>query len=324
MKRRIKQYFLLVMVLLFMFTFTVLPATATVAEDGPLPVVEDTRKDTIPLPAELQEIQDRIDDYFDLYGDTKKDNEFVKSRRLDELAISEMYIDEDSQKMMVCIDNMNERKIALFKELVSDSEEIVFVDQPYITLQATYNTAGAIQWGSIGWPARDPNNTSKKGFVTVAHAVGGVAINGAVKTESGTQIGALKQKHTGSLDFAFVELSSGNSVANNYNFKGFRLYTGTVNDSVSKYGKSTGKTTGTVLARNVTLTYSDSAGNYYAVPGCARANYSSSSGDSGGPVVSSDGYVIGIHIGLNSNGYPIFLMGSTLYNAVGNLAIVYL
>lgn len=106
------------------------------------------------------------------------------------------------------------------------------------------------------------------------------------------------------LDAAFVKLYNGNSVKRelfngDYYTSEMSVDETLVGVRVYKYGYKTGKTSGVITEVDCSTQLS----NGKIVVGLSKASYSSSSGDSGGAIITDENYKYGVGIHVISSGY---------------------
>ena len=256
---------------------------------------------------ELEAIKSQIEKFVV----TNKDAEEDKVRELiEDIVCIATYVEENA--VCVSIKDYSEEKISLFKELVTDSEHIIFESAEGYIDEVSYvkpgekiiiMVDGSGKEYSMGFRCKrlKSDGTYAKGFVTAAH--GGPYVGNVVYTSGWQQIGNVLAKsysNGGSVDAVFVEVTNSNYDCSNTVYSNGTVLTGgtatlSVGSSVSKYGYATALTSGTIKATNATLTDSSAGITTYNL---YQATYSSSSGDSGGVVFDpSSKLVAGIHKG---------------------------
>lgn len=204
-------------------------------------VDNNTKKEYVDYPYEqLQEIYDVISN--DFLG--KVDN------------LIGLYIDVISNRVVVELEELTAEKIEEFKKNVINSPMIIFDKATMFKQISTVNPgAGFISSSgngcSYGYRARTARGQT--GVVTAGHCFSG-------KGDSIPSVGSVTQySNGGSLDAAFVENTSGATLSNeiviaatgatiplSYFFEDVPL----VGEKVSKYGKTTGLTSGVINAAN--------------------------------------------------------------------------
>lgn len=166
---------------------------------------------------------------------------------------------------------------------------------------------------SFGFVAEDGNGD--RGFVTTGHGVFGL---GTYVAKSGYTLGQVTAwENNYYTDACFVNVDAfdpnrtdlDNKLIQSNEKLGRAKTTITVGSDISKYGKSTGETHGEILATSAYVVWGSGIKFY------AKADYSSSGGDSGGPISIKNPYstisgtefydLIGIHNG-SKDGYRYF------------------
>lgn len=124
------------------------------------------------------------------------------------------------------------------------------------------------------------NSTGKYGFLTASH--GSVQVGDTFKY-SGTEIGSVvTSTNSSSIDAALIERTNNSYVGSTLNGDAGMVCTKSgspiVNETVTMFGRTTGSSTGTILATDY------SVGSY---TGLIKTDCVSQSGDSGGPIIAS-------------------------------------
>lgn len=156
--------------------------------------------------------------------------------------------------------------------------------------------------GSIGFPARYGDRV---GYVTAAHVTGGSSWSIRITRLGEEAYGRVQfYQCSGSLDASFVEFNNSNSSVTNVirpNGTTYRTIMGTSNlviygSSVEAYGSTSGKTTGTVSSTSVShpIGEEDTVITDLFSFNAQYIGDTVQHGDSGGPIVNSSGYLLGI------------------------------
>lgn len=230
-------------------------------------------------------------------------------------------VEDKENYVSVCIKNINEQKIGLFKEIVSNHEAIRFsncsdlrinsVLSPKSIIYHRFIRSGSVvenssvlysqdkYSGSWAFRARDVNDTTVCGMVTASHVLytDSAFINGI-------PFGVAEARYmTSSIDAAFVPYIQYNMfndfvltnylVQENENNQIFyspeevlslETYSPIVGTIVNKRGVATFRTTGVVQSTNFNLTYETHNGSMHTFNHLIRASFLSDPGDSGGIV----------------------------------------
>lgn len=243
---------------------------------------------------ELTEIKNEIDNFqrnrSDKFGET----------------FHAWWLDDSANRIIVAFDELTDEKIKIFKNIVIDSNAIVFTQaKGKAQNEATLLKPGGKITGengsnySIGYAVE---LNGGKGILTSAHGSTRKVQAGQKFFYGSNEIGrCLKTELGGSLDVSFVSVTNRNFfISNTIEIIQRELSTeirypsaGTI---VFKAGATTGVTSGTILSTN----YSGMIdGEIFS--NLTTTNYNSAAGDSGGVVfyVPSDGirYTVGIHKG---------------------------
>ncbi len=256
---------------------------------------------------ELTAIKSHIENYV---ANSSESEDEVVNKLIDSIVCVATYIEENA--ICVTIKDCSEEKISLFKELVINSEHVIFESTEGYVDDVVYvkpgekiiiMVNGSGKEYSMGFRCKKlkSDGTYAKGFVTAAH--GGPSVGNIVYTSGWQQIGSVLAKsysNGGSVDAVFVEVTNSNYDCSNTVYSNGTVLTGgtatlSVGSSVSKYGYATALTSGTIKATNASLTDTNAGittNNLY------QATYSSSSGDSGGIVFDPNSKLVaGIHKG---------------------------
>lgn len=211
-------------------------------------------------------------------------------------------IDEEFNKLIVYVPNLDDEKLAVLNELF-DCDDIVSFENdedPDNELKLTVRpgraiygvnsrSGGTITYSrfSIGYRARyKKNGTMYYGFTTAGHGTedleSGKYIYSTDSFTTSNRIGAcMIDQNSGNCDAAFVRLYSGNTFSNSYSsysFVGYKYMTNVAkNSTIYKVGSSTGLTQGTVTSSDCSVTM-DGVKNTHQV----KCKIKASSGDSGG------------------------------------------
>lgn len=157
--------------------------------------------------------------------------------------------------------------------------------------------------GTIGFPARYNNYD---GYVTAGHVANDTMTSYFVEGVSSENGETLRfSQVSGNLDVAFISLySSNNSVTNTIRINGttYRSISGyqtiiAYGSTVESYGVTTRKNTSKVISSSV----SHELENGKVITDLFAFSYGVRKGDSGGPVLSSNGYLLGIIHGFITN-----------------------
>jgi PKD repeat protein len=217
------------------------------------------------------------------------------------------YIDVINNKIVVEMLSVSKGNIDEFKKNILDSEMIIFkLGEKGVE---ELNSGQATPNCTLGFRAK---MGTKKGFVTAAHCMDGIAIGAPYYN-----LGVLrKSKNGGKIDAAFVETSTTINRTLQYPVWPATTLMSTagyepnliVGANVGKSGKTTKGTIGKVESLSATWTGSPNLTNML------KANYKSDRGDSGAPVfLTANGQLVGVHKGtINSSKY------SSRYNNVKN------
>lgn len=249
---------------------------------------------------------------------------------MEELGIEVLSIDEFNNRIQVVMSSKDYNEQAVIN-CVGNPNMLIF---DYITSAPTDDATYTIRNGSqltdsSGYysMAVGAVRNGKYGFITAAHcgSVGGSVLY------NGLHMGTFRARVYGpKVDVAFIERSSithtykatnlftdgtGYTRGTDYVSGGFPSGT-----SVTKYGATTGKTTGKIKSTSVSYTVNDTK-----FKKLVSATYSSDGGDSGGAIkvtVSSDGtYCAGIHKGRYTtnfgNNYAVFTDMTLAKEALG-------
>lgn len=233
--------------------------------------------------------------------------DYVQNNMESEIAsyICSTGLDEQNNHLIVELDNITEEKIKKFKDNVSDSDMIEFVNgnknengKESISLKGGRGIYccenSSISRGSIGYRVKKYTSSGYVyGFITAGHFAENVGMNIYIDSDASTKIGTVySSQQSGSVDAAFVRLTntSNYSLANAVYYNDTTSYIGGVslnsqiadpvaNATVYKSGSTTRLTDGTVSSTSI---------DYYlggiVLKDLARASYDSASGDSGGTV----------------------------------------
>ncbi len=204
-----------------------------------------------------------------------------------------LYVDVVSNRVVVELEDLTDEKIEEFKKNVIDSPMISFNKTTIFELISTASPGGSFistkgqQQCSYGYRAK--LSTGQTGIVTAAHCLksSGDSIPG---------IGTLRSyQNIGELDAAFVTNNSGATLSNIIIVPSLGItitLSANVNSSpvagqsISKYGRSTGLTSGTITTTNYSYTDSETNISYTKQ---IRAAMVSTNGDSGGPAFQQSG-----------------------------------
>lgn len=229
---------------------------------------------------------------------------------------------DNENRIFIGLGNCTSQNIEKFKGEFVNAPYLVFinVDQPHAQA-ADVKPGGVIHTnaveGSIGYRAR---RNGQQGIVTSGHlaSVGESLYLGYYQD----YLGSVTVSYTdGAVDAAFCPVTNSiyylsNITYNNYTLGGIGFpYVGL---SVAKEGKSTGRTTGSITATNVSvyLWIDHQNRNEYLI-GVVCCSYDSAKGDSGGIVYSTSGNnILGIHAGADSAG-KYFVPAGSINSALG-------
>lgn len=264
--------------------------------------------------AQLQDINDKLFD------------------SMDKLGIEILSIDEFKNRIQVVMssDAKNESEISGY---IGDDKAIIFdriISEPVDDTTYTIRNGSALNGGNYSMAVGAVRN-NQYGFITAAHC-GNL---GETATFSGVTMGTFRARLYGpNVDVAFVQRSSSphTFLATNMFTDGTGYTLGTLNyvsggfpsgTTVTKYGATTGKTTGKIKSTSVSYTI-----NGTKFSKLVSADYYSSGGDSGGAIkvdVNAGGlgytYCAGIHKGryttIFGNNYSVFSDMTLAKNALG-------
>ncbi|MDR2043819.1 MAG: S1 family peptidase [Clostridium sp.] len=219
-------------------------------------------------------------------------------------------------RVVVKLDELTEKRIQEFKENVSDSGAIIFEQgtgpaSMEINVDPGASISSPLGTGSMGYRAK---RDGVEGLVTAGHVIS----SGQNLSYNGTVFAScVVSQQSGSADAAFCKITNSNYTPTNTLSGTSNTLSTTISEPgvgtvINKIGQSTGHTSGSVLAINVTVTFT--SGN--TISNLTSANYTSAAGDSGGIVYSyisatNTRLTLGIHTGSD---------GSTRYFTKANQA----
>lgn len=213
---------------------------------------------------------------------------------------------EKDNLLMVEMNILDKARISKFKQLVSDSEMIVFKKGDFSETQTTTRPGQGVRNSQSGRStltirARRNPGSGPMGFIMSGH--GTRHLGEIIRNLSNTNIGTIEMRHwAGNMDAAFCQIRTGtlsNQLIQNNMALGPATTTAPVNTSVFLAGDTSGIRSGTVAATNLTVTVSG-----VRMTGLSRASYTSAGGDSGGPIyrtVSGNRPIVGNHIASNGH-----------------------
>lgn len=229
-------------------------------------------------------------------------------------------------KIEVYLDEYSENKIQEFKNKINNSNVIIFSkSEGELELQSDLNPGSSVDvprsdgkynGGSIGYRAMDIGGT--KGFVVSGHLIS----TGQTLYQGSTAIGyCLDSRRVNGVDAAFIEpfanFTPTNNIAGFYGTLSTTISNPQVGTSITKYGRSTGATSGTILSTNDTFDLRRQGGPIHT--DLVRTNYNAADGDSGGIVFTSfDKKTLGIHVGMDlTTKYTYYSKASNINNLLG-------
>lgn len=244
-------------------------------------------------------------------------------------------------RVVISVVDLDQEKEAAIKA-VADYDFLVLEDSEGGNPEASYAIGSQINTiredalpgtydgsSSLGFAAR---MDGQEGFVVSGHAGW---VYGQTFKSGNTVLGHLTKtaaySSTTTADASFVNKESGISITNSLGearILSASTYQLPVNTPILLIGYVTGGTSGKVCGTNGTAIYTRHDGQRMYISNCTYGDYSSSNGDSGGPVVrvSAQGgntyYTLaGIHVG-TFNGYKYFSPYSNIVNELGVSCII--
>ena len=233
------------------------------------------------------------------------------------------FLSDRDNAIFVELNDMNEEQISLFKKEVTNSPMITFINSGGQGANCAnlkpgrgiINSTMGVS-GSMGYRARIDG---KIGFVTAAH----VGFVGNVIKGTSSTIGKISiRQNWGSVDAAFVEITSANIPTNTLNGTNATLSTSIRNPAqgatVHKRGASTGHSTGVIYSTNASKEFDNTF-----FTNLTYTSLNANAGDSGGIVYynetsgsSTVHYTSGIVKGMDTNG-TYYTKASLINSALG-------
>lgn len=236
-------------------------------------------------------------------------------------------------------DLLNDQVVVAINQLTEEKENAVreYFDYSFLSFEnAEPTTPEASYGGGYEITSTDNSGTSTIGFAATRGVINGFVIAGHAGDFIGetfkngsTVIGTVTDTgfYNGSVaDAAFIAnngtCTPTNTLSNGGQIWGASTISMPLNTTVCMLGKESGMTTGTLIATNVTLTAAVEGD--YVFYHMAKANYSSTGGDSGAPVMVYDGVysgqrkytLLGVHHG-SGNGYRYFSQYEYIVDELG-------
>lgn len=229
---------------------------------------------------------------------------------------------DDKNKIEVYIENLDDAKIAEFKEEFPNSNMFIFKEAVEGIDESATSAPGERIYAPLGGLSTAfrvrrtlSNGMEQRGFLTCGHGTG---YGSSILDNNGGLLGTVRMRvYEGNADVSFVEYSSGSSVSNtidgtNYYSLSTSVATPVVGKMVFMYGATSGKTYGYIQSTNVSFTHNST---YFS--DIIGASYPSDNGDSGAVICSDySNYsykTMGIHKG-QANGYHVFTSFSRIKN----------
>ncbi|MBS3887129.1 MAG: hypothetical protein KGZ56_08735 [Dethiobacter sp.] len=234
---------------------------------------------------------------------------------------NKFWLSNRSNEIIVELNDFSDEQIALFRNTVSDSPMIVFIESSgFATRETIINPGNRINNVSMGYRAR---RGGINGFVTAAH--GGQTLNATVHLggTTGSIVGTVTaRQESGSVDAAFVQTNVNVTPTNNIiNVAGTNQLSTTISEPgsgtvINKIGFATGHTHGRIISTNASWFVDN-----IQFTNLTTADYHSAPGDSGGIVYSfisstNTRPTLGIHMG-SSGTTRFFVKANQINSALG-------
>ena len=261
-------------------------------------IVYETSRYTI---YELNALQENVVNYI-----SKETADLVLKELIEDIV--GVGISQERNTVFVEIKNCNEKKIDIFKKMISNSSAITFENVVKVEYVYALNPGQGISIGSstsnagtysIGFRCYRLLSTGGyiEGFVTAAHN-NAVGENVYVSNKNIGTIAAWERTNNGTVDAAFVRITDDEYVSvhtthnkNNVLVPGSYVGSFSSGETVKKEGSGTGYTSGKIKSASYTLN------GTVTTRDCVSATYNCAPGDSGGIVyqtIDSLNYVAGI------------------------------
>lgn len=213
-------------------------------------------------------------------------------------SITSTYTDEENNKLVIHIKNLNSQISNDFYKFISNKDFIELIEGHNTVTTADWKPGRKIYvnsstYASTGYPVYFyENNTLCYGFVTAGHAYDvGDTVYSTTRTSLGT---CVKSKFSGNTDAALIKITNSSySISPTTYYGGITLSRTSFvipaqGTSIYKEGATTGRTSGTVTSTNGTAYYNEAT-----ISDLIIATTLNLGGDSGGVAYTYDNKIIG-------------------------------